>query len=337
METNKPLHGLRGAAACTVVLGHYEIIAGAPSLVVILFFVLSGFLIGKLYLETDFAFRSVAAYLIARFARVYPLFAVVVVTIGGAGYFYPELNVFDISPLQIIRNLMLLGENLTIWTISTEFQFYLAFVAIWALRARLGSGPKVIIPLFLLSLIFALLWRVSESRTGLPGYLHIFTLGILVSMLPGDMLERMRALSRWLLPTFLLAYLVVFMTASKGVDIYLDPIAIIVCVGILVTSLSGGANLTNRVLSMGPAVWAGEISFGIYLLHRPAARIVQLAAPDLPFAGHQGAAIALTMTLAFLAFWLIEKPSRSFIRQRGNALLKPAEGTDPQGRAAPSA
>ena len=40
---------------------------------------LSGFLIGKLYVETDFTVQNVWRYLVARFARVYPLFVVVIV------------------------------------------------------------------------------------------------------------------------------------------------------------------------------------------------------------------------------------------------------------------
>ena len=80
----KPLHGIRGGAAATVVIGHNGIVKGSPSLGVVLFFVLSGFLIGKLYLERPFKAAEVWTYLVARFARIYPLFAFVVIVVGLA-------------------------------------------------------------------------------------------------------------------------------------------------------------------------------------------------------------------------------------------------------------
>jgi hypothetical protein len=50
----KPLQGLRGIAAGTVLIGHISPVPTAPSLGVVLFFVISGFLMGKIYLPKRF-------------------------------------------------------------------------------------------------------------------------------------------------------------------------------------------------------------------------------------------------------------------------------------------
>ncbi|MXP28657.1 acyltransferase family protein [Porphyrobacter algicida] len=121
----KPLHGLRGIAALTVVFGHYGIVTSTPSLGVVLFFILSGFLIGKLYVERPFNTKEVSSYVVARFARIYPLFALVVVGTGVLNMAFPSAEVFYLEPDQIVPHLLLFGSNMTIWTICAEFQFYL--------------------------------------------------------------------------------------------------------------------------------------------------------------------------------------------------------------------
>jgi peptidoglycan/LPS O-acetylase OafA/YrhL len=58
----------------------------------VLFFVLSGFLIGKLDLERPFKAAEVWTYLVARFARIYPLFAFVVIGVGLINYTVPDAS-----------------------------------------------------------------------------------------------------------------------------------------------------------------------------------------------------------------------------------------------------
>lgn len=82
------LHGLRGIAALTVVVGHARGFADlpipqtAPAMGVMLFFALSGFLMTHLYLDKSAGRASVMEFLVNRFARVWPLFAVVCVAMA---------------------------------------------------------------------------------------------------------------------------------------------------------------------------------------------------------------------------------------------------------------
>ena len=109
----KPLHGLRGAAALTVVVGHIHYAQTAPSLGVLLFFLISGFLMGRLYLETPPTRENLTNYALARVARVYPLFALVII---GTGVFnaLSGARIFKLALEDVPLHLMLMGDASTV-------------------------------------------------------------------------------------------------------------------------------------------------------------------------------------------------------------------------------
>jgi len=319
VEVIKPLHGLRGAAALTVVVGHYGFVEGAAaSLGVVLSCILGGLLIARLYLEAPCAGSTVWSYLLARFARVYPLFALVVVGTGGLGFFFPGINVFGLTPPQILRNLMLFGENLTIWTISTEFQFYVFFVLVWFARSRLNSAGAVLYPLLAVSLVIGLAFGDVMGRIGLFGYLHVFAIGMVIAHLARPSPDS--GPFRVLLPLLALGYGLVFLYSENFYDagaIYRDPIALMVCAGLVLATLKGADCWMNRVLSSAPLFFAGEISFGIYLLHRPVARVFDFLVPAFPSLPGLLVKIALTLIASWIAFQVVEKPARKRLREWG--------------------
>ncbi len=82
------LTGVRGVAAMTVAVAHYcnwlqlapnLVGAGAGQLGVMLFFALSGFLMGYLYCDQPQGTVRIWDFAVARLARVGPLFVLVVV------------------------------------------------------------------------------------------------------------------------------------------------------------------------------------------------------------------------------------------------------------------
>lgn len=186
MDHIKPLHGLRGAAAVTVVVGHYGAVPGEPGLGVVLFFVLSGFLIGKLYLEKPFSGANIIEYLLARFARVYPLFAFVVLAVGLLNYLVPSALVFLLTPDRIVPHLLLFGSGMTIWTICTEFHFYFAFVILWWARQRVLNPRTIILPGIALFGLWAVYLNSSAGRSDIFSYLHVFLLGTLIATVSKD-------------------------------------------------------------------------------------------------------------------------------------------------------
>jgi len=204
----KPLHGLRGLAAMTVVVGHIVPYPSAPAFGVVLFFVLSGFLIGKLYLSAPFGPASVWKYSVSRIARVYPLFAFVIVVTGLINLTTPA-NIFDLQPEDVWRHLLLAGDANTVWTISAEFQFHAAFVLIWGLsslpRSHHRSTPLLLL-IFALAVAAAAWLGDSAGRIDLLGYLPIFLAGMLATRLPQAVETSLGAIAAWVLPIAGLAY-----------------------------------------------------------------------------------------------------------------------------------
>jgi peptidoglycan/LPS O-acetylase OafA/YrhL len=144
-----PLTGLRGVAAYAVLIAHaahasipfYQdlIYQRLSAFGMSLFFVLSGFVIYYNYAET-FARKGLASagwqFFVARFARLYPLYAISIIVA-------PYLSIFREAPWVLMSYLTLTQSwfNVQIavfppaWSISTEWFFYLAFVPLlWVVR-----------------------------------------------------------------------------------------------------------------------------------------------------------------------------------------------------------
>lgn len=230
-ELIKPLHGLRGMAAMTVVVGHYGF-PGSTGLGVVLFFVLSGFLMGKLYLPKTFDARSVWLYVSARFARVYPLFAFVVIATALINVAIPEANIFELKTWQVDDHLLLYGSNMTIWTICVEFQFYLLFILFWWLTSRFGHSMIFATVAFAAGLIWATLTFETNDFINIFGYLQVFALGIMVALVSNDTSKINKNWAHIALLAALAMYGVVYIVAAQfGIyrEIYINVWALIAC------------------------------------------------------------------------------------------------------------
>ena len=126
----EPLHGLRGIATVVILLHHMAPVDINGPMGLTLFFVLSGFLIGRLYMRREFDPIQLWRYGSSRFARIYPLFAVVILAAALVNSQF-GLQVFELETYQVDRHLMLLGSNMTIWTIAVECHFYAMLVLLW--------------------------------------------------------------------------------------------------------------------------------------------------------------------------------------------------------------
>lgn len=319
----KPLHGLRGAAALTVVVGHLAPIKSAPSLGVVLFFVLSGFLIGKLYLEQDFTKAAVWQYLVARVARVYPLFAVVVVGAGLLNALIPSAEIFGLNLQRVPEHLLLVGTASTIWTVSVEFQFYGLFVGIWFLRSKASSASVVLLPVLAFAVGSAVWLGAGAGRADILGYLHIFVSGVLLSRLLEYKRSAWQRSAGLIAPFLCLAYFVTFMVVPRLYNerfIYLDPVALTICVALLGAVVLSGETWLSRFFSLPIMYWLGEISFSVYLLHRIAEWMVLYVLPGCGLWLRFVLMLTLTLMLAQAANIFIERPARDALRKVGMKL-----------------
>ena len=99
-------------------------------------------------------------------------------------------------------------------------------------------------------------------------------------------------------------------------EIYADVSISMVTVLLVLCAVLGGQSPLGRLLGSAPLVWLGEISFGIYLLHRPVLLLFEHSriAATLPPALQTLAMILVTILIAWPAHLLIERPARHAIR-----------------------
>ena len=261
----KPLQGLRALAALMVILEHTGPIEVSGALGVVLFFVLSGFLLGRLYLVRAFSLREVWRYGTARFARIYPLFALTIVAAALLNRQFGT-QIFDLETGQVLRHLLMMGDNLTVWTIAVEVHFYALFLLVWFAGARGWVGWPVLVAAYGLFAIGPFLtYEFPKDRISLVLYLHIFTIGLLVARLTERSSPVAARLSAFALPVALILF---GATALIGVKVYQNPVGVLLAAVIVFTAVQAPQSPASRALSLPLMLWLGEVSFGLYLLHR---------------------------------------------------------------------
>ena len=271
-----------------------------------------------LYLRQDFTWYTVRSFVTARFARIYPLFAVTV--LASALWFRADNRfIFDLSGRRALEHLLLAGDGLTLWTISVEFQFYAAFVGLWAIYAFL---PRSIRDLAFGALSVGLI--VMLAVLGFPGgriaithYAHFFLVGCLAAIVVWNV-----APVKWeadvalaiLFGLLLLCVASLPPLTSEANSFRFLPLLIITGV-IVLFAANGTGMIADRFLGSKVMVYLGEVSFGLYLLHRP---IIYLWQNALGIRLHWTLMFLLVtislLCLAHLAHISIERPARAFLR-----------------------
>jgi peptidoglycan/LPS O-acetylase OafA/YrhL len=325
---NAALTGLRAVAALLVYFAHAAgngllpgFLATAPfgDCGVMLFFALSGFLMAALYLRQEFTFLTVRNFILARIARIYPLFAVTV--LASAFVFRADSDDFPfwLNGRKALEHLLLWGDGLTLWTISVEFQFYTAFIGLWAAYAFL---PRSICDLAFGAISVGLI--VLLATLGFPGdriaithYAHFFLIGCVAALVVWNVAPVKRKADCALAILF---GLLLFLTAilpppTVEANSYRFLPLLIIAGAIVLFTAHGTGIIANRLLASRILVYFGEISFGLYLLHRPAMYLWQEA---LGLTLHWALMFLLiTLTLvcvAHIAHVGIERPARAFLR-----------------------
>ena len=306
------LDGLRGVAVLLVVLAHAsqkrllaENFKFSGELGVIVFFVLSGFLITHLLLEerTRTGQISLSKFYVRRALRIWPLyFAVLGVYVFVLPLFlYPEnfRSIYEADSLGdhyyllayplFLQNYLLSGSDFhynglrVFWSLGVEEHFYLFWpLLLLALRGR-WLVPSLVGIMAATFGLRALTLLGVLPHTGVPvdhmthTALDGLAAGCLVACLyhsrPGvfEALARRRwlYLLGWALLFFLvwaaLKQLPLFPTLPEA-EYYVMTLAALGST-VIVACVVGGAGLTYPILSSRPLTYVGKVSYGIYLLH----------------------------------------------------------------------
>jgi peptidoglycan/LPS O-acetylase OafA/YrhL len=342
----RSLDGLRGLAAVFVMTFHFNIFFVPQArltdlipfldrgyLAVDLFFLLSGLVMAHVYgqaLATDWRAQW-TKFAIARFARIYPLFAVTtsVMAIAVAIFDTPLAPAIPISlsagslALQpfLLQQWASSGSwNYPSWSISTEAEAYIYFVFFAGLllagrRARLIAVGCIFI-VAVLSLVKGGTLNYSHKFPALVRTLAEFSLGALLYRLYSSDAKPSRI---WVVSS---AVVLAGLSLVTHVDFLL--VGAFGC--LIYLSINARGALATALLNSRPSVALGKWSYSIYLWHAPVHYIViaMFAAIGLPVStlGLSGARLLLLATalvvvgLSAVSFEYFESPVRSLIVRR---------------------
>jgi len=321
------LNGLRGIAAYMVVLSHFsgmtkwqDKLFAAGSLGVAIFFIISGFLMGHLYLQKTPSTQAIKAFFIARIARVIPLYCVVVLISFIFFEFITDRIFFHVGWHNIWQHLLILRGESLLWTISVEVHFYLIFPLFWWLYYKNKT--------YFFSAIFCYIYTLflyefpgKNDRFLFTGFAHLFIIGILVSVVNNIEKETKNTLF-WnaLFLLFLAKLITIFPHIMEQVyghksRSYKDPVIMLYVAGLVYASIQ--SNWAQLLLGNKIMEFLGNISYSVYLWHMPTLwyikRFTDIDKNKLIFLI---VSFIVVTVIATMSYYIIEKPSRNYIRNR---------------------
>jgi len=374
------LDGLRGVAAVVVVLCHSLLIVPtmAASIVdgaepragsiewvllrtpfrlltigagaVMIFFVLSGFVLTLGLIGRRMTLRSAAGYLGRRAVRLYlPVWAAIAVALGLAVAVPRDPSAasvwlashLDPSGATVAKDaLLLLGTsnlNSPLWSLTWEVWFSLLLPLLWVLFSVLAVRrwwPLAAV-LCVAASAAADLPPVQDFlplpfvTTGLLQYLPVFCLGMIFAVIFDDvraLYERMGATARTT------AWIVVIALIGTPVWEPFTQSPPLVRGGYWVLSLLGATGLVvlatvsvgaRRVLSSRQVMFFGKRSFSLYLVHEPiivATALVIGAAAWWPWAAMLPLVLAVIVAVTMVFYRWVERPTIAASRAVGLAI-----------------
>jgi peptidoglycan/LPS O-acetylase OafA/YrhL len=314
------LNGLRAIAALAVLGMHASqkgllpavfSEASTGTLGVMLFFCLSGLLMAELYLRQDATSESLWKFIRSRFARIFPLFSVVV--IGSALIYHFDTRFpFKLDAIAATKHLLLFGDGLTMWSISVEFQFYAMFVGLWVLYAALPERHRDIgLALVCIGLVLAL-WIAGYpgERIAITHYAQFFLVGVLAAIILWYAPE-ITGKAVFALPFLFALTILISIDLGPSDDLY-RSLPLLILTGIIVLcGATGKGFFAEAVLGSRTMVYLGNISFGVYLLHRPVMYFWQtFIGLHLHWSAMFLIVMATLLAVSHLTYTWIEQPAR---------------------------
>lgn len=345
MRDIRALTGLRGYAALMVCLHHlnyrltgnwFYYLAGKGDWGVIVFFVLSGFILAYVYrgwFANGCSGVEYFRFMRLRLARIYPLHLLTLLLWGGMILIGRILPTENETIFTFLLNLTLthawgftpsISWNQPSWSISSEFFCYLLFPLVLVFARKVKSSVRILIMILLLLEtyfhFYAILIKVVTNHYHLKYAVHQFGYGISLidwfctftfGMLSFALIANRNA-GRCLAETLvvlglgLLAGFVAYNVEHGGqVRVMVSFIASLIIVGIYFESRIGNAFFGNRF-----AVFLGDISYALYLSHI----LLQQFVIRWPMWSQVLAAISV----AALLHYFFERPCRDWLRKRAH-------------------
>lgn len=332
---NQPaLSGLRGLAIVAVLYHHLPTNDGPRAFGVVgvcSFFALSGFLLTALLVREwdDRGHIDRSEFYRRRVVRLLPAIVVFVpiVVVWCALLGFDETREALFTTLWVSNWARINNEPMGVlahtWTLAIEAQFYviapLLFLA--AVGGRFARRPWAL-PALCAALVAgwrASLWLfaghlVDWADGGLLIYVTRATDARLDAILVGVAAAFLFARTRLVVPgwvasaAFAVLLAMGFMDPEGDAMIVVGMTAAALCAAVVILHLVTAESPLERALGWRPLVFLGLISYGLFLWHLPVYKLLFYQLDSRPWALVATLAVALSLVLGSLSYYLVERP-----------------------------
>jgi peptidoglycan/LPS O-acetylase OafA/YrhL len=326
------LTGLRGAAALWVLALHASQLLPVDAWPIVqhgwmgvdVFFVLSGFILGHVYLKDfrSFGLPTTGRFMLQRLARIYPVHITMLfaATAFAVALYFVGADVLDhprYQPGLFVANLFMVqawgwsdypGFNTVAWSISAEFLAYLAFPVLAVIANRLTARTALLVAAAVLIADVAILDAVGDTlvHPTLTAPIRVageFTCGVF--------LYSVYRQGRWAglhWGTITTVATVAFLAAASLSGSFVA----VLFVPFIVIGLAYGKGPVGRFLALPAMIYLGEVSYSLYMVHRFVIETV-FAPIDLT---HLAASVTLGARVAVLAGALVVVAAATVLMHR---------------------
>ena len=352
MPYRSEIDGLRALAVVPVILFHAGFkLFGGGYVGVDVFFVISGFLITSIIMSDQRAGHfSIVRFYERRARRILPaLFCMMAVCLPAAWLLMlpAEAAAFGKSLVSVsvfLSNVLfwrtsgyfdLAAEQkplLHTWSLGVEEQFYIVFPLLLVLCWRFGARRLALLLAALAGIsLVASQWALD--RFALASFFLAPTrawellagAGIALGCNPALRFKLVTAWPHWAgqgLSLLGLALILVPVFLYSADTRFPGLAALPPVVGtMLVLIFVQPGTWAGRMLTFGPVLWLGLISYSAYLWHQPLLAFARLSQPAVPSSALLGAAAMLSLGIGHLSWRFVEAPFRDRRRWSGPAIF----------------
>lgn len=258
---------------------------------VMLFFVLSGFLLSISVMHNEYTYRS---YIIRRFFRIAPLYYTILIClyiyqtyigVSDTRYLHIDLGIFE-----FIKHLLFLKGDSVFWTLPVEFMFYFILPFLVLLIIKDYSWVYLLVMIsFLYSLYHFLIYAGYNTLPALKiveiqhssQFISLFLLGVIAGVTSKNKLvltiyKRNESKYNILVNiVFTIVIILSFILVSKNLFGFEQPLYLIrfvsfgyaVVFGAVLFSLANGNIFLRNIFMNKILIFMGHVGFSWYLLH----------------------------------------------------------------------
>lgn len=320
------LDALRGLACVMAILGHLAKeeyiwdIRGIGQLGVMIFFMLSGFLMAHLYSHARISIFGILNYATRRLFRILPAYLVVVFASYFIYMYHPGFA-YSIDKTALIGLLDLSTQLSVFWTIPVEIKFYAFFPVIWLI---LGPARSNFWRFVATAAVFLVLLKVDipGTRLTLTKHIEFFIGGVAAAYLSYQLTSdkpwvRNTVNSLFIFSLLMIVFFIpqVFLYFTGLIHHMWDDAWLLAPFFVLcLATCACITGIVQKLFANRFLCFIGTISYSLYLVHYPCIRYIKTESvlSTAPGLVQVVVALSLALCIAGVLYLVVENPLRKF-------------------------